>query len=203
MLEALIAVILISSILMSGLRRIKLLTLGFMLQSASIAAIALVLGYNTGETHYYILGILTVITKVMLIPIIMNKSIKQLKINRETHLIINGLWSYMLIGIGIMIAFGFLNKNQGNFLNAGVVLFIVGILLMVGRKKAITQMIGFMTLENGIVLFEISLTKMSLVIEAGIVFEGLILALIMGMMIFHINRTFDTINTDFLANLKE
>lgn len=203
MLEALLAVILISSILMSGLRRIKLLTQGFMLQSAAIALIALVLGYKTGEMHYYILGVLTIITKVLLIPIIMNKSIRQLKINRETHLIINGVWSYMLIGIGIMIAFGFLNKNQGNFLNAGVVLFIVGILLMVGRKKAITQMIGFMTMENGIVLFEISLTKMSLVIEAGIVFEGLILALIMGMMIFHINRTFDTINTDFLANLKE
>ena len=133
----------------------------------------------------------------------MNTSIKQLKINRETNLIINGLWSYILIGIGIMIAFGFLDKNQDNFLKAGVVLFIVGILLMVGRKKAITQMIGFMTLENGIVLFEISLTKMSLVIEAGIVFEGLILALIMGMMIFHINKTFDTINTDFLSNLKE
>jgi hydrogenase-4 component E len=174
MLEALLAIILISSILMSGLRRIKLLTQGFMLQSAAIALVALVIGYKTGEMHYYILGVLTIITKVLLIPIIMNTSIKQLKLNRETNLIINGLWSYILIGIGIMIAFGFLDKIQDNFLKAGVVLFIVGILLMVGRKKAITQMIGFLTLENGIVLFEISLTKMSMVIEAGIIFEGLI-----------------------------
>ena len=51
MLEALLAIILISSILMSGLRRIKLLTQGFMLQSAAIALVALVLGYKTGEMH--------------------------------------------------------------------------------------------------------------------------------------------------------
>nr|MBK5237119.1 hypothetical protein [Clostridium sp.] len=74
---------------------------------------------------------------------------------------------------------------------------------MVARKKAITQMIGFLIFENGIVLFEISLTKMSLVIEAGIVFEGLMLALIMGIMIFNINKTFDSINTDSFENLKE
>jgi len=188
---------------MSGVRRIKLITGGFIFQSAAIGLIALKLGRDTGEINYYILGVLTIITKVIIMPIIINKSVKKLKINREMELIVNGFISYIITGIGIMIAFGLLNKSHNNFIKIGIALFIIGVLLMVARKKAITQMIGFLIFENGIVLFEMSLTKMSLVIEAGIVFEGLMLALIMGIMIFHINRTFDSINTDFFENLKE
>ena len=202
MIEALLAIILISSIFMSGVRRIKLLTEGFIFQSAAIGLIALKVGYETGKVDYLILGVLTIITKAIIIPIIINKSVKQLKANREMDLIVNGFVSYILTGIGIMIAFGLLNKSHDNFIKTGTVLFIIGVLLMVARKKAITQMIGFLIFENGIVLFEISLTKMSLVIEACIVFEGLMLALIMGIMIFHINKTFDSINTDFFENLK-
>jgi len=203
MIEALLTIILISSIYMSGVRRIKLLTGGFVFQSAAIGLIALKLGYDTGEVHYYVLAILTLITKVIIMPLIINESVKKLKINREMELIMNAFNSYILTGAGIMIAFGLLNKSQNIFIKTGIALFIIGILLMVARKKAITQMLGFLIFENGIVLFEISLTKMSFVIEAGIVFEGLMLALIMGIMIFHINKTFDSINTDSFENLKE
>jgi len=203
MIEALLTFILISSIYMSGVRRIKLLTGGFVFQSAAIGLIALKLGYDTGEVHYYILALLTIITKVIIIPLIINRSVKKLKINREMELMVNAFNSYIITGIGIMISFGLLNKSQNSFIKTGIALFIIGILLMVARKKAITQMLGFLIFENGIVLFEISLTKMSLVIEAGIVFEGLMLALIMGIMIFHINKTFDSINTDSFENLKE
>ena len=203
MIEDLLAVILISSIFMSGVRRVKLITKVFIFQSAAIGLIALKLGINTGKMDYYVLGLLTIVTKVIIIPIIINKSLNQLKVNREMDLIVNGFVSYILTGIFIMISFGILNTSHDNFIKTGIALFIIGVLLMVARKKAITQMIGFLTFENGIVLFEISLTKMSLVIEAGIVFEGLLLALVMGIMIFHINKTFDSINTDFFENLKE
>ncbi len=203
MIEDLLAVILISSIFMSGVRRVKLITKVFIFQSAAIGLIALKLGINTGKMDYYVLGLLTIVTKVIIIPIIINKSLNQLKVNREMDLIVNGFVSYILTGIFIMISFGILNASHDNFIKTGIALFIIGVLLMVARKKAITQMIGFLTFENGIVLFEISLTKMSLVIEAGIVFEGLLLALVMGIMIFHINKTFDSINTDFFENLKE
>lgn len=203
MIEALLTIILISSIFMSGIRRTKLITNGYVFQSVAIGLIALKLGHDTGEIHYYILGFLTIVTKVIIIPIIINKSVKKLKINREMDLIVNGFISYIITGIAIMVAFGLLNKSQDNYIKVGIALFFIGILLMVARKKAITQMIGFLIFENGIVLFEIALIKMSLVIEAGIVFEGLMLALIMGVMIFNINKTFDSINTDFFENLKE
>lgn len=203
MLEFLLAFILIIAIIMSGLRRVNLLTQGFIVQSLSIALLCLVLGYKTGESHYYLLGTLTVATKVMLIPYIIFKSVKELKINREMDLIINGYWSYILSGSAVAVTYLFLAEYNNDFLKVGIVLMIVGAILLIGRKKAITQMLGFLTLENGLVLFEISVIEMLPIIELGIILEVLILALIMGIMIFHINKTFDTVNTDYLSNLKE
>jgi len=135
MIQALLTIILISSIFMSGVRRIKLITAGFIFQSAAIGLIVLKLGYETGKVDYYILGMLTIVTKVIIIPLIINKSVKKLKINREMELIVNAFVSYIITGIGIMIAFGLLNKSQDNFLKTGIALFIIGVLLMVARKK--------------------------------------------------------------------
>jgi hydrogenase-4 component E len=202
-LEFLLAFILIFAIIMSGLRRINLLTQGYIIQSITIALLCLVLGNKTGEGHYYLLGILTFVMKVIIIPYIIFKSVKDLKINREMELIINGYWSYILAGAAVAVTHLYLANYNNDILKAGIVLMIVGAMLLVGRKKAITQMIGFLTLENGLVLFEISAIEMVPIIELGIILEVLMLALIMGIMIFHINKTFDTVNTDYLSNLKE
>lgn len=203
MLETLLALILISAVLMIGVRRIKLLTQGFIVQSLSIALICLYFSYKTGESNLLIIAILTILAKVILIPYIINKSIKDLKLTREMDLIINSLWSYILCCVGIVFTYGLLADMDNPFLKAGIVIMLVGAVLIIGRKKAITQMIGFLCMENGLVLFEISIVKMSLIMEAGIILEVLILAVIMGIMIFNINRTFDTVNTDYLSNLNE
>jgi hydrogenase-4 component E len=202
-LEFLLAFILILAIVMSGLRRVNLLTKSFILQSFLIALICLFLGYRTRESHYYLLGSLTIVTKVILIPYIIFKSVKELKVNREMDLIINGYWSYILSGLAVAGTYLFLAEYNNDFLKVGIVLMVVGAILLVGRKKAITQMIGFLTLENGLVIFEISVIEMMPIIELGIILEVLILALIMGITIFYINKTFDTVNTDHLSNLKE
>lgn len=201
--EFLVAVILISALVMSGLRRIKLLNNAFAVQSLFIAVLCLTKGFESGEYHYYILFLLTFIIKVLGIPFIINKSVKYLKMNRETELIINGFWSYMFTGLSMAIIFIVL-KGYGDFIfKTGIALMIAGSMLLIGRKKAITQMIGLLTLENGIVLFEVVMVKMGWIIELGIIFELLVLALIMGMMVFRINKTFDTVNTDYLTSLKE
>jgi hydrogenase-4 component E len=203
MFEFLVAFILISGIMMSGFRRAKLLNFGYAMQSLLIALVCLEEGLRTNLFHYFVLFALTLITKVFIVPIIINRSIKELKVSREMDLIINGFWSYILSGTSVVLIFLFLVNYDNFLLKAGVVLLVVGAILLIGRKKAITQMIGLLTLENGIVTLEIALIKMGAIIEFGIIFEMLILVIIMGMMIFRINKTFDSINTDYLSNLKE
>lgn len=201
--EYIISLILITTIAMSGFRRIKLIKIGFAVQSFLIAVICFINGYFHNEYSLYILGLLTIISKVFIIPYIIKRSAINLKKRRETELIINGYWSYIISGISVVLAFAFLKNYSDYTFKAALVLMVVGIVLIIGRKKALTQMIGLLTVENGIVLFEISLVKMGSIIEFGIIFEMLVLSLIMGVMIFRINKTFDTINTDYLANLKE
>jgi len=203
MIEILISLILITAIAMSGFRRANLLNRGFAMQSLAIALLCLAKGYTAGEYHYYILFFLTIVTKVVIIPMIISRSIVHAKLERETDLILSGSWAYIVTGTAVALSFIFLGNFSDYLFKVGCILIITGALLMMGRKKAITQMIGLLTMENGVVLFEISMVKMGSVIEFGIVFEVLILAMIMGIMIFNINKTFDTLNTDYLSNLKE
>ncbi|MBC2578738.1 hydrogenase [Clostridium sp. DJ247] len=202
MLEILAAVILISAIIMADLRRIILLIKGFLVQSLAIALVCFTLGFLTHESHYYLIGVLTLVAKVIMIPYIVNRSAKDLTINREMDPIINGYWSSVLVGIFIVITYVILENFHNDFIKAGFVLMVVGALILIARKKAIIQMIGFLTMENGLVLFEISMIKMTLIIEILIGLEVLILSLIMAVMIFYINKTFNTVNTDYLSNLK-
>ncbi|WPC44519.1 hydrogenase [Clostridium sp. JS66] len=203
MVQLLLAIVILSGILICGLRRVKLLVLSFAFQSLAITFICIILGYNTKEIHYYIMGLLTLIIKVIIIPYIINKSTRYLKVKRELDLIINAVNSFVLSGFFIIIVFAFFRSYDNTYLKTAVFLALVGGTLMIGRKKAITQMIGFLTIENGIILFEMSVVKLSLILEAWMALEVLVLALLMGIMIFNINKTFDTINTDYLSNLKE
>ncbi|AKN30538.1 hydrogenase [Clostridium carboxidivorans P7] len=203
MLQLLLAIVILSGILICGLRRVKLLVLSFAFQSLAITFICIILGYNTKEIHYYIMGLLTLIIKVIIIPYIINKSTRYLKVKRELDLIINAVNSFVLSGFFIIIVCAFFRNYDNTYLKTAVFLALVGGTLMIGRKKAITQMIGFLTIENGIILFEMSVVKLSLILEAWMALEVLVLALLMGIMIFNINKTFDTINTDYLSNLKE
>lgn len=201
--QIIMAVILVSSIIICGIRRIKLLNIGFAVQSLAIAVMCLVLGCENNSYHYYILFLLTLIVKAILIPYIINKSVAKLRANREMSLIINGYWSYVIAAVGVTFIYGFLINYNNDLLKIGIVLMMVGGMLLIGRKKAITEMIGFLIMENGLVLLEISMIKMTLIIELAIVLEVLVLALIMGIMIFYINQAFDSINTDRFSDIKE
>ena len=132
MYEFLVAFIIITGIMMSGFRRAKLLNEGYAIQSLFIAMVCLYQGIQLKEYHYFILFALTLVTKVVLAPIIINKSISGLKKNRETELIINSFWSYILSGVSAVLIFLFLVDVSDLLLKAGVVLIIVGAILMVG-----------------------------------------------------------------------
>jgi hydrogenase-4 component E len=79
-----------------------------------------------------------------------------------------------------------------------------GLFLIVARTEALTQIIGYLVLENAIYSFGISLsTKQSLIVEMGVLLDLLVGIFIMGVVIYHINREFDSINTEALETLKE
>jgi hydrogenase-4 component E len=79
-----------------------------------------------------------------------------------------------------------------------------GLFLIVSRKRALNQVLGFLVLENGVYTFGVGLApQSSLLVEAGVLLDVFVAVFVMGITIFHINREFDHINTDQLNTLKD
>ena len=79
-----------------------------------------------------------------------------------------------------------------------------GFLLLISRRKAITQVVGYLILENGIFIFGILLAEaMPLMVEAGVLLDLLVGVFVMGIVIGQINREFSTLDTEQLSALKE
>lgn len=81
---------------------------------------------------------------------------------------------------------------------------LIGLFLIVSRKKAVTQVLGYLGLENGIYIFGITLVKeATILIDLGVLLDIFVAVFVMGIAIFHISREFDHIDTDRLSTLKE
>jgi hydrogenase-4 component E len=88
-------------------------------------------------------------------------------------------------------------------LSVSIAVMLIGLFIMMTRKKALTQIVGLLTIENGVFLSGLSITYgMPLIVEVGIFFDILVAALILGVFVFRINQTFDSINVDALRRLK-
>src|ERR1017187_5245659 len=85
-----------------------------------------------------------------------------------------------------------------------IALFLIGFFVMVNRRKALTQVLGLLSLENGLFLAAISLTYgMPLVVEIGIFFDVLVAVLVLGILVFRIGETFDSMDVSKLRKLRE
>ena len=90
-----------------------------------------------------------------------------------------------------------------NTLAAAIAMFLIGFFMMANRRKALTQVLGLLSLENGVFLAAISLTYgMPLVIEAGIFFDVLVAALLLAILIYRIRETFDSTDVSRLSRLR-
>jgi hydrogenase-4 component E len=81
---------------------------------------------------------------------------------------------------------------------------LIGLFLIVSRRKALMQVVGYLVLENGIFIFGVALTReQPLLVEMGILLDVFVAVFVMGIMIFHISRAFDHIDVDQLTSLKD
>lgn len=81
---------------------------------------------------------------------------------------------------------------------------LIGLLLIVSRRKALMQVVGYLVLENGIFIFGVALAQeQPLLVEMGVLLDVFVAVFVMGIMIFHISREFDHIDVDQLASLKD
>lgn len=164
----------------------------------------------SGAVHLWIAAGLTLIVKVLLVPRILLYVVERLKIRREQQPVLPVRLT-LVLAAGLMVLAYWITRPLnlpgltavGQALPVAIALMLLGGLLMVTRRKALMQLIGLMVMENGIYLAAMVATAgMPLLVELGVFFDLLIGVLVMGVIIFRINQTFDTINTDRLQRLR-
>ncbi len=181
-------------------------------QGALLSLLALVLARgeaNVGHTIALSAGALLV--KGALIPWLLYWAIHEASIRREVEPIVGFVPSLVLGGLGVGAAFAFsahlplpTGAPHAYLVPTALSTVWTGLLLVVSRRKAVTQVIGFLVLENGVFLFGLLLSDfMPTMVEAGVLLDLFAAVFVMGIVIFDINREFSSIDTEKLSTLKD
>jgi hydrogenase-4 component E len=181
------------------------------LQGVVLGALPLLLappGHPLG--HYALLAGGALAIKGVFIPWLMFRAIRESSIRREMDPVVGFVPSMVLGGIGVAIAFAFagrlpLPEPAHPFLvPTALSTAWTGMLLVVSRRKAVSQVLGFLVLENGVFVFGLLLSGfMPIMVEAGVLLDLFAAVFVMGIVMFHIHREFSSLDTEKLSALKD
>jgi hydrogenase-4 component E len=184
-------------------RDIRSLIKTYALQSLFIAVLAIVFYIETGIITLLLLAVLFIVSKVVIIPYFMNKVQQKLEIKRDVkfHFLspIAALIVSVFIILFVYLAFTPLIAELNRFdstlftlgATAGVSLVFMGMIVIFTRKQTLTNIVGYLTMENGVVLFSLFLTELPLLIEILIIIDLIMLTLIATVMAFGIDSTIE------------
>ena len=182
----------------------------FALQSLLLAAIAGVVGGFYHAWDVYAVAVLTLVGKVIFLPWRLERLVRQIRIEQEIHPFVNMPASMLICGALTVLAYvvarpiSSLARLGSNTLAVAIALQLTGFFLMINRRKAITQVLALLTMENGVMLAAIALTTygMPLVVEIGIFFDVVIAVMVLGILVFRIRETFASMDVSKLNELK-
>jgi hydrogenase-4 component E len=205
------AFLLLVAFAMLSQRRVLSLVRLLAWQGAALAASTLVVAHTTGQSHLYISVALTIALKVILIPWALHRLIDRLDVRWDVETLIN-IPTTMLAGIALVI-FAFALATPISQMASTITRSTLGIalasvllsfLMMIVRRKAVPQVIGFLAMENGLLFAATSATYgMPLVVELGIALDVLVATFIFGIFFFHIREQFESLDVSHMEKLKE
>jgi hydrogenase-4 component E len=209
------ALVLVLQILMVAQRWLVTNIRAFGLQSLLLASIAVTIAYFNHAPQIYIVATLTLVFKAVVLPIVLERLVTRIGIRQEIEPLVNVPISVIVSGLLTLLAyvvaesFREAGKTTGpaslghNTLAVALALFLIGFFMMVSRRKALTQVLGFLCLENGLFLAAISLTYgMPLLVELGIFFDLLVAVMVLGILVYRIRETFDSMDVGKLSRLR-
>jgi hydrogenase-4 component E len=167
--------------------------------------------YSAGLRHLWFSAALTLALKVFLLPIILLRLVQRLEAQWDTEPLIN-IPTTMLLGVGLVIfAFGLAQPISAlattitrNTLGIALAIILLAFLMMITRRKAVTQVVGFLAMENGLFFAATSATYgMPMVVELGIALDVLVGVFILGIFFFQIREQFESLDLHNLETLKE
>jgi hydrogenase-4 component E len=210
---ALILVVLLNLAMLATSRLARCVRI-FAMQSLLLAALPLLLELQHTRAlglHPVSIAFGAAALKVIVIPWVLLRVLRTGEIHREVEPMI-GFTASMLLGSLIVIAcFAFghrlvlpVKPQSDLLLSVSMATVLNGLLILVSRVKAITQVVGFLIVENGVFIFGLLLLEQTpVLVELGILLDLFVAVFIMGIVVYHIRREFDHMDTNLLDALKE
>jgi hydrogenase-4 component E len=205
------AFVLFTSFVMLAQARIVPLIHTFAWQGVLLAVTTALVAYVTNHPHLYFSAGLTVLLKALLIPWLLHRLARRLKIHHEIEPI--RYPSLVLLAGAALVVFSYTvvlpvvqlaAHTTRNTIAVSQAVVLLGMLLMITRKKAISQVIGFMSMENGLFFAAVVATYgMPMVVELGIAFDVLVAAVLFGVFFFQMRESIDSLDVDRLNRLRE
>jgi hydrogenase-4 component E len=194
---------------MASSKRVSALIGSFRLQSLILCLLTFWEAVNGGHVSLYAISVLIFALKVIAIPYILIKIADEIKVNENLGFILNpqlSLLAAMLFTYLSWIFSGMFFAGQGADMRiAGFVAFTVmsiGFFIMIFRMKALAQIIGLLSIENGIFLLGASVGGMPFLVEMAVFFDVFVGVIILGMFVYRINKLFVSIDVSKLNRLK-
>jgi hydrogenase-4 component E len=180
--------------------------------TAHAAVLSLSVGwqaYAQQASHLYVTAAIAVIFKVLIIPLTLRNMIERMGIHREVE-VVGGIGVTMLFGIALVAlslavvlpATAAADPLAREDIAFALSVVLLGLLMMVTRRNAVSQVIGFMSLENGLILAATGAKGMPLVVEISVAFSVLIAFIVIGIFLFRIRERFDTVDVQELDRVR-
>ncbi|MEK7246311.1 MAG: hydrogenase-4 component E [Pseudomonadota bacterium] len=162
-----------------------------------------------GAPHLYLTAALALVFKAIVIPVALHRIVRRLHIHHTLEVVV-GVGLTMLAGVGLValsivvmlpVTVG-VDTLAREDLAFALSVVLLGLLMMVTRRNAVSQVIGFMSLENGLVLAATGAKGMPLVVEISVAFSVLIAFIVIGIFLFRIRERFDTVDVHALDRFR-
>jgi hydrogenase-4 component E len=205
------SLLLLVSFAMLSQRRIVSLVNLLALQGTLLCAATLLLAWRTGQHHLYLSAALTLALKVVGLPWLLHRLIRRLEVYWDTEPLIN-MPGTMLVGLEtVVFAFGLAqpiaelaSTATRNAIGIAVAVILLAFITMITRRKAMSQVVGFLSMENGLFFGAMSATYgMPMVVELGVALDVLVAMLVLGVFFFQIREQFDSLDLHHLESLRE
>jgi len=166
--------------------------------------------FGSASLHVLALAAGTILVKAIVLPAFLRWAIREASVRREVEPLVGYLPSLLLGVVALAASFAIANVlpirggHSDLLIPAALVTVIIGLIVLITRAKALTQVVGYLMLENGIYLFGLTqLLRVPFLVEVGVLLDVFVGVFIMGIVVFHINREFDSISAANLTELRE
>ena len=205
------ALLLLTSFAMLSQRRIVSLVNLYAMQGFVLSASTAVVAYTSGQHHLYASAALSLVLKVIVLPFILHRLVRRLDVRWDSEPLLNNTATMLVAIVLVVFAFGLAQPISQlattiarSTLGIALAAVMLAFLMMITRRKALSQVIGFLAMENGLFFAATGATYgMPMVVELGVALDVLVGMLILGVFFFQIREQFDSLDLQHLERLKE